>query len=80
MRLGEKRVNLLIFFPFSRINRRRRTLAAELLILEHNFNHVEQKPDLLLRMQLARELDMSPREVQVWVSLFSFFAPSDKSC
>ena len=55
------------FYDPFRIKHRRRTSPAQLRILEHHFSR-SPKPDLALRKQLAVELDMTPREVQVWVS------------
>ncbi|KWU44061.1 hypothetical protein RHOSPDRAFT_26003 [Rhodotorula sp. JG-1b] len=59
------------FYDPFRIKHRRRTSPAQLRILEHHFSR-SPKPDLALRKQLATELDMTPREVQVWVSFRSF--------
>lgn len=61
------------FYDPFRIKHRRRTSPAQLRILEHHFTR-SPKPDLALRKQLATELDMTPREVQVWVS-FLFHLP-----
>lgn len=55
------------FYDPFRIKHRRRTSPAQLRILEHHFTR-GPKPDLALRKQLAVELEMTPREVQVWVS------------
>ncbi|KNZ44991.1 uncharacterized protein VP01_85g6 [Puccinia sorghi] len=51
------------------IKHRRRTTPAQLNILEAQFQ-LNCKPDVALRKQLADRLDMTPREVQVWVSIF----------
>ncbi|GAA5988131.1 hypothetical protein JCM10908_002077 [Rhodotorula pacifica] len=53
------------FYDPFRIKHRRRTSPAQLRVLEHHFTR-SPKPDLTLRKQLATELDMTPREVQVW--------------
>ncbi|KAH9809372.1 Homeodomain-like protein, partial [Melampsora americana] len=48
-----------------RIKHRRRTTPAQLNVLEAQFES-NSKPDVVLRKQLAEQLDMTPREVQVW--------------
>ncbi|GAA5898328.1 uncharacterized protein JCM6883_000992 [Sporobolomyces salmoneus] len=50
--------------PF-RIKHRRRTSPPQLKILEHHFE-VNPKPDVATRKVLSEQLDMTPREVQVW--------------
>ncbi|GAA6010379.1 hypothetical protein JCM11491_006295 [Sporobolomyces phaffii] len=50
--------------PF-RIKHRRRTSPPQLKILEHHFE-LNPKPDVTVRKSLAEQLDMTPREVQVW--------------
>ncbi|ORY87484.1 homeobox domain-containing protein, partial [Leucosporidium creatinivorum] len=44
---------------------RRRTSPNQLKILEYHFEH-NPKPDVTLRKALSEQLDMTPREVQVW--------------
>ncbi|KAM0749246.1 homeobox, partial [Meredithblackwellia eburnea MCA 4105] len=44
---------------------RRRTTPSQLKILEFHFDR-NPKPDITLRKQLSEQLDMTPREVQVW--------------
>jgi hypothetical protein len=49
------------------IKTRRRTSAYQLKILEKEFE-VNSKPDPKRREELSVELEMNPREIQVWVS------------
>ncbi|KAL8280743.1 hypothetical protein RQP46_006747 [Phenoliferia psychrophenolica] len=53
------------FYDPFRIKHRRRTSPAQLKILEDHFGR-NPKPDVNLRKQLSEQLDMTPREVQVW--------------
>lgn len=53
--------------PLHSIKHRRRTSPNQLKILEYHFEH-NPKPDVTLRKALSEQLDMTPREVQVWVS------------
>jgi len=55
------------FYDPFRIKHRRRTTLGQLKILESHFE-VNAKPDVTLRKSLAEQLEMTPREVQVWVS------------
>lgn len=54
-----------------RIKHRRRTSPPQLKILEHHFD-LNPKPDVTTRKALSEQLDMTPREVQVWVRRNSF--------
>jgi len=54
------------FYDPFRIKHRRRTTPGQLKILESHFE-VNAKPDVTLRKSLAEQLEMTPREVQVWV-------------
>lgn len=49
-----------------RIKHRRRTTPAQLEILESQFSR-NPKPEILMRTSLSAQLEMTPREVQVWV-------------
>ena len=51
---------------FCSVKHRRRTTATQLKILEANFE-LSTKPDVPTRQLLADQLNMTPREVQVWV-------------
>lgn len=53
------------FYDPFQIKHRRRTTPAQLNVLEAQFES-NSKPDVVLRKQLAEQLDMTPREVQVW--------------
>ncbi|CAH7669941.1 hypothetical protein BY996DRAFT_4604767 [Phakopsora pachyrhizi] len=53
------------FYDPFQIKHRRRTTPAQLGVLEAQFES-NCKPDVVLRKQLAEQLDMTPREVQVW--------------
>ncbi|MBW0513322.1 hypothetical protein O181_053037 [Austropuccinia psidii MF-1] len=53
------------FYDPFQIKHRRRTTPAQLGVLEAQFDS-NCKPDVVLRKQLADQLDMTPREVQVW--------------
>ncbi|TNY17811.1 homeobox domain-containing protein, partial [Rhodotorula diobovata] len=44
---------------------RRRTSPPQLRVLEYHFDR-NPKPDVSLRRALSEQLDMTPREVQVW--------------
>ena len=55
------------FFDPHLIKHRRRTTAAQLELLEATFAR-HSKPDVAIRKKLAAEIDMSPRNIQVWVS------------
>jgi len=50
-----------------RIKHRRRTSPPQLKILEYHFD-LNPKPDVSVRKSLSEQLEMTPREVQVWVS------------
>jgi hypothetical protein len=50
----------------SQVKRRRRLTVDETQRLNHIFQHRTTKPDSLLRQQLADELGMTARAVQVW--------------
>ncbi|GAA5929332.1 homeobox domain-containing protein [Sporobolomyces koalae] len=50
--------------PF-RIKHRRRTSPSQLKVLEYHFD-VNPKPDVTVRKALSEQLNMTPREVQVW--------------
>ena len=54
------------FYPYipNEIKHRKRTTQAQLEILEQTFAH-DKKPNGLMRGNLARQLDMTPRGVQV---------------
>eukprot|EP00027_Filamoeba_sp_ATCC50430_P019005 CAMPEP_0168567252 /NCGR_PEP_ID=MMETSP0413-20121227/14901_1 /TAXON_ID=136452 /ORGANISM="Filamoeba nolandi, Strain NC-AS-23-1" /LENGTH=503 /DNA_ID=CAMNT_0008599421 /DNA_START=207 /DNA_END=1718 /DNA_ORIENTATION=+ len=49
----------------SKNNKRHRASSSQKNLLENIF-HTNQYPDLQLRTQLAMQLDMSPRKVQIW--------------
>jgi hypothetical protein len=55
------------FYPYipNEVKHRKRTTQAQLEILEETFSR-DKKPNANLRTTLARELDMTPRGVQVW--------------
>ncbi|BGP25397.1 proteophosphoglycan 5 [Rhodotorula toruloides] len=53
------------FYDPFKVKHRRRTSAQQLKVLEHHFEF-NPKPDLALRKALSEQLDMTPREVQVW--------------
>ncbi|GAA5867058.1 hypothetical protein JCM8547_008426 [Rhodosporidiobolus lusitaniae] len=53
------------FYDPFRIKHRRRTSPPQLKILEFHFEK-NPKPDVTLRKALSEQLDMTPREVQVW--------------
>lgn len=48
------------------VKHRRRTSPAQLKVLEYHFDR-NPKPDVTLRKALSEQLEMTPREVQVWV-------------
>ena len=54
------------FYPYipNEIKHRKRTTQAQLEILERTFSH-DKKPNSVMRASLARQLDMTPRGVQV---------------
>ena len=54
------------FFDPHLIKHRRRTTAAQLELLEATFAR-HSKPDVAIRKKLAAEIDMSTRNIQVWV-------------
>ncbi|GAA6051478.1 hypothetical protein JCM3770_004552 [Rhodotorula araucariae] len=53
------------FYDPFRIKHRRRTSPPQLKVLEYHFER-NPKPDVGLRKALSEQLDMTPREVQVW--------------
>jgi hypothetical protein len=55
------------FYPYipNEIKHRKRTTQAQLEILEQTFAH-DKKPNGVMRANLAKQLDMTPRGVQVW--------------
>jgi hypothetical protein len=55
------------FYPYipNEIKHRKRTTPAQLEILEQTFAR-DKKPNGVMRASLARQLDMTPRGVQVW--------------
>jgi hypothetical protein len=53
-----------------RVKQRRRTTPEQLKVLDAEFG-VNPKPDVTRRKELAAELSMTPREVQVWVRWLS---------
>ncbi|GAA5844688.1 hypothetical protein JCM9279_002882 [Rhodotorula babjevae] len=53
------------FYDPFRIKHRRRTSPPQLRVLEYHFDR-NPKPDVSLRRALSEQLDMTPREVQVW--------------
>lgn len=55
------------FYPYipNEIKHRKRTTQAQLEVLEQTFAH-DKKPNGIMRANLARQLDMTPRGVQVW--------------
>ncbi|SCV69749.1 BQ2448_1143 [Microbotryum intermedium] len=48
-----------------RVKHRRRTSPQQLKVLEHHFGR-NPKPDVNVRKALSEQLEMTPREVQVW--------------
>jgi hypothetical protein len=54
------------FYPYipNEIKHRKRTTQAQLEILEQTFAH-DKKPNGVMRANLARQLEMTPRGVQV---------------
>lgn len=54
------------FYPYipNEIKHRKRTTQAQLEVLEQTFAH-DKKPNGVMRANLARQLDMTPRGVQV---------------
>ncbi|KAH8806741.1 Homeodomain-like protein [Flagelloscypha sp. PMI_526] len=60
-------VDLRTFYPYqpNEVKHRKRTTAAQLKVLEGIFK-TDTKPSAALRTQLAAQLDMTPRGVQVW--------------
>ncbi|GJN91241.1 hypothetical protein Rhopal_004259-T1 [Rhodotorula paludigena] len=61
---GDRDFSQSFYDPF-RVKHRRRTSPPQLKVLEHHFER-NPKPDVGLRKSLAEQLDMTPREVQVW--------------
>ncbi|BGP16989.1 hypothetical protein JCM10213_007435 [Rhodosporidiobolus nylandii] len=53
------------FYDPFRIKHRRRTSPQQLKVLEYHFD-INPKPDVTTRKNLSEQLDMTPREVQVW--------------
>ncbi|GAA5836702.1 hypothetical protein JCM11251_002703 [Rhodosporidiobolus azoricus] len=53
------------FYDPFKIKHRRRTSPPQLKVLEYHFE-INSKPDVTLRKALSEQLDMTPREVQVW--------------
>ncbi|GAA6032489.1 hypothetical protein JCM8097_004784 [Rhodosporidiobolus ruineniae] len=53
------------FYDPFRVKHRRRTSPPQLKVLEYHFDR-NPKPDVTLRKALSEQLDMTPREVQVW--------------
>ncbi|KAJ8522438.1 hypothetical protein ONZ45_g945 [Pleurotus djamor] len=55
------------FFPYTpnEVKHRKRTTGAQLKVLENIFKH-DTKPNASLRKELASQLDMTARGVQVW--------------
>ncbi|GAA6009314.1 hypothetical protein JCM10207_004347 [Rhodosporidiobolus poonsookiae] len=53
------------FYDPFRIKHRRRTSPPQLKVLEYHFD-INPKPDVTTRKALSEQLDMTPREVQVW--------------
>lgn len=62
------------FYDPFRIKHRRRTSPPQLRVLEYHFDR-NPKPDVSLRRALSEQLDMTPREVQVWVRRSSCLSP-----
>ncbi|KAF8838818.1 hypothetical protein BDN67DRAFT_1012812 [Paxillus ammoniavirescens] len=60
-------VDFRTFFPYipNEVKHRKRTSRSQLKVLEDVFRK-DTKPNASLRKQLAAQLDMSPRAVQVW--------------
>lgn len=60
------------FYPYipNEIKHRKRTTQAQLEILEQTFAH-DKKPNGVMRANLAKQLDMTPRGVQVSPSIFT---------
>lgn len=58
------------FYPYipNEVKHRKRTTQAQLELLEDTFSR-DKKPNGVLRATLARELDMTPRGVQVCLSV-----------
>jgi hypothetical protein len=62
------------FYPYipNEIKHRKRTTQAQLEILEQTFAH-DKKPNGVMRANLARQLDMTPRGVQVNSRILTIF-------
>ncbi|KAL5528590.1 hypothetical protein ACEPAF_7726 [Sanghuangporus sanghuang] len=60
-------VDFRTFYPYnpSEVKHRKRTTRPQLKVLEDTFKR-ETKPNAALRKQLAAQLEMTPRGVQVW--------------
>ena len=60
------------FYPYipNEIKHRKRTTQAQLEILEETFAH-DKKPNGVMRANLARQLDMTPRGVQVSTQIYT---------
>ncbi|SGY14146.1 BQ5605_C010g06080 [Microbotryum silenes-dioicae] len=52
-------------YDLLRVKHRRRTSPQQLKVLEHHFGR-NPKPDVNVRKALSEQLEMTPREVQVW--------------
>lgn len=68
------------FYPYipNEIKHRKRTTQAQLEILEQTFAH-DKKPNGVMRANLAKQLDMTPRGVQVSPLIFIFHTFPDAS-
>ena len=66
------------FYPYipNEIKHRKRTTQAQLEILEQTFAH-DKKPNGVMRANLAKQLDMTPRGVQVSARIFIFLTLPD---
>jgi hypothetical protein len=70
------------FYPYipNEIKHRKRTTQAQLEILEQTFAH-DKKPNGVMRANLAKQLDMTPRGVQVSLLIFTpAFIPAFLTC
>lgn len=61
------------FYPYipNEIKHRKRTTQAQLEVLEQTFAH-DKKPNGVMRANLARQLDMTPRGVQASLPILTF--------
>lgn len=68
-------VDFRTFYPYTpnEVKHRKRTTSAQLKILENVFKR-DTKPNAALRNELAMQLDMTPRGVQVCFSAISSFS------